>query len=146
MLLLSQLNSAKVSLEDGQPQAMIKKLKDIADATQTLGLKYLSIECSIYEANVKMRLKDYVGAQEQLERADLQSDNLGLRPLRLLTQFSLGKLFRQKGELPEATTHYHQVVNLLDTLRKEPGAEKITDRADFKSMYTESEGWLREHP
>ena len=46
-----------------QPQAMIKKLKDIAEATQTLGLKYLSIECSIYEADAKIRLKDYSGAQ-----------------------------------------------------------------------------------
>jgi tetratricopeptide (TPR) repeat protein len=145
LILLSQLNSVKVSLEDGQPQAIIKKLKDIGEATQTLGLKYLSIECSIYEANAKIRIKDYSGAQEQLERVDLLSENLGLRPLRLLTQFSLGKLFKQKGELPEATAHYRQVTSLLDTLRKEPGAEKIMERADFKTMYAESEGWLRQH-
>jgi len=146
LLLQSQLNAAKASLEDGQPQAVIKKLKNIADETQTLGLKYLSIECSIYEADAKVRLKDYSGAQQQLERADLQNESLGLRPLRLLTQFSLAKLFRQKGELSEATSHYRQVQSLLDTLRKEPGADKIMERADFKAMYAESDSWLREHP
>jgi len=146
LLLLSQLDAAKVNLEDGQPQAVIKKIKSIADETQTLGLKYLSIECSIYEADAKMRLKDYAGAQEQLERADLQSENLGLRPLRLLTQFSLAKVSRQKGDLAEATSHYRQVLTLLDTLRKEPGADKIMERADFKAMYAESDSWVREHP
>jgi predicted negative regulator of RcsB-dependent stress response len=146
LLLLSRLNSAKVTLEEGQAQAVIKKLKDVADETQTLGLKYLSIECSIYEADAKLRLKDYTGAQQQLERTDLQIENLGLRPLRLLTQFSLGKLFKQKGEMAEATPHYRQVVDLLDTLRKEPGAEKIMERADFKAMYQEAGSWLREHP
>jgi tetratricopeptide (TPR) repeat protein/predicted Ser/Thr protein kinase len=146
LLLQSQLNAAKVSLEDGQPQAVIKKLKNIAEETQTLGLKYLSIECAVYEADAKMRLKDYTDAQEQLERADLQSENLGLRPLRLLTQFSLAKLFRQKGDLAEASSHYRQVLALLDTLRKEPGADKIMERADFKAMYAESDGWVREHP
>ena len=146
LLLLSRLNAAKASLEDAPPQATIKKLKDIADETQTLGLKYLSIECSIYEANAKVRLKDYSGAQQQLERADLQSENLGLRPLRVFAQFSLGKLFRQKGDVAEATPHYRQVVTLLDTLRKEPGAEKIMERADFKTIYAESDSWLREHP
>jgi eukaryotic-like serine/threonine-protein kinase len=146
LLLQSQLSAAKASLEDGQPQAVAKKLKTIADETQTLGLKYLSIECSIYEADAKMRLKDYAGAQEQLERADLQSDNLGLRPLRLLTQFSLAKLFRQKGDLGEATSHYRQVFALLDTLRKEPGADKIMERSDYKTMYAESDSWVREHP
>jgi serine/threonine protein kinase/tetratricopeptide (TPR) repeat protein len=146
LLLLSRLNSAKVTLEEGQPQAVTKKLKDIADETQTLGLKYLSIGCSIYEADAKSRLKDYSGAQQQLERADLQIENLGLRPLRLMTQFSLGKLFKQKGETAEATSHYRQVVDLLDTLHKEPGAEKIIERADFKAMYQEAGSWLREHP
>jgi hypothetical protein len=63
-----------------------------------------------------------------------------------MTQFSLGKLFKQKGETAEATSHYRQVVDLLDTLRKEPGAEKIMDRADFKAMYAEADSWRREHP
>jgi len=146
LLLLSQLDAAKVNLVDGQPQAVIKKIKSIADETQTLGLKYLSIECSIYEADAKMRLKDYAGAQEQLERADLLNENLGLRPLRLLTQFSLAKVSKQKGDLAEATSHYRQVLTLLDTLRKEPGADKIMERADFKAMYAESDSWVREHP
>ncbi len=146
LLLLSQLNTAKIAIEEAQPQVAVKKLKGIADTTETLGLKYLGIACSILEAEAKTQLKDYSAAQQQLERAALQSENLGLRPLRLLAEYSLGKMFRQKGDVADATSHYRQAVTVLDALRKEPGSEKIMDRADFKAMFAESNAWLREHP
>lgn len=145
MLLVSRLNSAKITIEDGQPQGAIRALKGVADETEALGLTYLSIECSIYEAEARIQLKEYPGAQQQLEHAALQSENLGLRPLRLMTHFALGKMFREKGESADATAHYRQALSLLDTLRKEPGADKIMERADFKAIYAESDGWLREH-
>jgi eukaryotic-like serine/threonine-protein kinase len=145
LLLVSRLNSAKITIEEGQPQSAMRTLKGVADETEALGLTYLSIECSIYEAEARIQLKEYPRAQQQLERAVLQSENLGLRPLRLMAHFSLGKMFREKGEPADATSHYRQALSLLDTLRKEPGADKIMERADFKAVYAESDGWLREH-
>jgi tetratricopeptide (TPR) repeat protein/predicted Ser/Thr protein kinase/TolB-like protein len=144
-LLVSKLNSSKTDIAGGLAQSALITLKGTSDAADSLGLKYLSIESSIYEAEARIQLKEYPRAQQQLERAALQSENLGLRPLSLVAHFSLGKMFHEKGELNDATSHYRQALNLLDAMRKEPGADKIMERADFKAIYTESDGWLRKH-
>src|SRR6202171_456710 len=145
LLLVSRLNSAKITIEEGQPQAAMRTLKGVADEAEALALKYLSIECSIYEAEGRMQLKDYSWARQQLERAVLQSEKLGLRPLLFRAHFFLGRWSRDKGATADAASHYRQALSLLDSLRKEPGADKIMERADFKAIYDESDRWLREH-
>ena len=145
LLLLSRLNSAKITIEEGQSQVGMKALKGIADEAETLGLKYLSIECSIIEAEGRMQLKDYPGARQELERAVLQSEKLGLQPLLLRANFFLGKWSRDKGDTADATSHYQQALNLLDTIKKDPGSDKIMERADFKAIYAESDAWVRAH-
>jgi hypothetical protein len=92
-----------------------------------------------------MHSKDYPGARQQLERAVLQSEKLGLRPLLLRAHFFLGRWSRDKGATADGTRHYQQALNLLDGIKKDPGAEKVTERADFKAIYAESDRWLREH-
>jgi serine/threonine protein kinase len=145
LLLVSKLNSAKITIEEGQPQGAMKALKGVADEAEALGLKYLSIECSIVEAEGKMQLKDYSAAQQQLERAALQSEKLGLQPLLLKAHFLLGRWSRDKGALADATGHYQRALILLDAIKKDPGADKIMERADFKAIYAESDRWVREH-
>jgi len=145
LLLVSKLNSAKITIEQGQPQGAMKALKGVADEAEALGLKYLSIECSILEAEGKMQLKDYPAARQQLERAVLQSEKLGLQPLLLRAHFFFGRWSRDQGATPDATGHYQQALNLLDASKKDPGADKIMERADFKAIYAESDRWVREH-
>jgi serine/threonine protein kinase/tetratricopeptide (TPR) repeat protein len=144
LLLVSTLNSSKADIAGGRAQSALSTLKGVSDDADSLGLKYLSIECAIYEAEARIQLKEYPRAQQQLERAALQSENLGLRPLRLRAHFSLGKMFRERGAPADAASHYGQALSLLDSLRKEPGADKIMERADFKAIYDESDRWVRE--
>ena len=146
LLLVSRLNSAKITIEQGQPQGAMRTLKGVADEAEALGLKYLSIECSIYEAEGRMQLKDYSAARQQLERAVLQSEKLGLRPLLLRAHFFLGKMFRDQKADADATRHYQQALNLLDGIKKDPGSDKVMERADFKTIYTEADQWVRQHP
>ena len=144
-LLVSKLNLSKVYLAKEQPQSALVTLKGVSDQAESLGLKYLSIECSIYEAEAAIQLKQYARAQQQLERAVSQSENLGLRPLLLAAHLSLGKLFQQKDAPADATQHYRQALSLLDALQKEPGADKIMQRSDLRANYTESDRWVRQH-
>ncbi len=145
LLLVSRLNSAKLTIEEGQPQGAMKTLRGVADEAEALGLKYLSIECSIYEAEGGMQLKDYSASRQRLERAVLQSEKLGLQPLLLRAHFFLARWSRDKGATDDATSHYRQALNLLDGIKKDPGADKVTERADFKAIYAESDSWVREH-
>jgi serine/threonine protein kinase/tetratricopeptide (TPR) repeat protein len=144
-LLVSKLNLSKVYLAKEQPQSALVTLKGVGDQAESLGLKYLSIECSIYEAEAAIQLKQYARAQQQLERAVSQSENLGLRPLLLAAHLSLGKLFQQKAAPADATPHYRRALSLLDALQKEPGADKIMQRSDLRANYTESDRWVRQH-
>jgi tetratricopeptide (TPR) repeat protein len=146
LLLVSRLNSAKITIEEGQPQGAMRALRGVADEAEALGLRYLSIECLIIEAEGRMQLKDYSTARQQLERAVLQSEKLGLQPLLLRANFFLGRWSRDKGATADATGHYQRALNLLDGIKKDPGTDKIMDRADFKAIYAESDRWVREHP
>jgi len=146
LLLLSKLNSAKADIGEGQAQSAMSTLKGVADEADALGLKYFAIECALYEAEARMQLKDYSRAQQQLERAVLQSEKLGLRPLLLRAHFSLGKLLGNKGGTAEAKPHFQQALSLLGDIRKDPGAEKTMGRADFKAIHAESDRWARQHP
>ena len=145
LLLLSKLNSSKVDVASGQPQTALKTLKGVADEADSVGSKYLALQSVIYEAQAKAQLKDYAQARQQLERAILQTEKLGLRPLLLEAHFHLAKMLATQGSTPEATRHYQQALSLLAELRKDPGSDKIMDRADLKSIYTESDRWVREH-
>ena len=145
LLQLSKLNLSKAETARGEPQNAVKMLKSVADETDALGL-YLAIEYTMYEAQARMQLKDYAHARQLLDRAILQSEKLGLRPLLIQAHFSLAKMLAVQGTAAEASRHYRQALGLLADLRKDPGAEKIMDRADLKAIYSESERWVREHP
>jgi hypothetical protein len=92
-----------------------------------------------------MQLKDYSGARQQLQRASLQSEKLGLQPLLLRAHFYLGRWSRDEGATADATDHYQQALNLLDSIKKDPGTDKIMERADFKAIYAESDRWVRKN-
>ncbi|MGA8866961.1 MAG: tetratricopeptide repeat protein [Candidatus Sulfotelmatobacter sp.] len=144
LLLLSKLNFSKAEIVGGQPQNALKMLKNVLGETDALGLQ-LTVECAIYEAEGKVQLKDYSQARQLLDRAILQSEKLGLRPLLLQAHFSLAKMLAAQGITAEATRHYQQARSLLADLSKEPGSDKIMDRADFKAISSDSDRWLREH-
>ena len=146
LLLVSKLNSAKITVEEGEPKRAVAALKGVSNEADSLGLKYLSIESSVYEGQARAQLKDYSRAQQQLERAILQSEKLGIRPLLLKAHFYLGKIFAEKGSTAEAKRHYQQALGLLNDMRKDPDAAKIMERADFKAIYIDSDRWIRQHP
>ena len=57
------------------------------------------------------------------------------------SHFLLGAAIRLSASGADALGHYRQAVRALDEIRKEPGADKLLERADLKSMYQESTRW-----
>ena len=137
-VLTSKFNLARVAVEEGRSPEAISALKVLASQADTLGLKYLSLECSVYLAEALLDTKDYSHAQQDLQDALDKSDKLGLRVLLVESHFLLARALRPAGSGPEAAGHYRQAVSLLDQILKEPGAEKLLDRADLKAVYQES--------
>jgi tetratricopeptide (TPR) repeat protein len=142
---LSKLDSSKVDIAEGRAQRATSALRGLAEEADSLGLKQLAVECAISEAEARLQVKDYAGAQQKLSRAILQAEKMELRPLLVNAHFLMGKLLRQKGSPAEATQHYGKAVSLLNSLQKEPGADRILQRADLKTILTESDRWIRDH-
>ncbi len=71
-------------------------------------------------------------------RALLRADKVGLKPLSAKAHFLLANSLHESGNQAEAQQEYRNTLQLLDSMRKEPGADKILQRSDFKAMYDEA--------
>ena len=142
-VLIAKVNLAKVAIQEGRAAAALSSLRLLAQEAQELGLKDIGLECSVYMAEAMIQSKNFSSARQELERALSQSDKLGLNPLTLRAHYLLADALRQSGNNAEAQDHYRAALRLLDTIRKEPGAEKVMHRSDLATMSTEANRWLQ---
>ncbi len=137
----SRIGLAKIAVNDGHSRAAISSLQSLAQEADSLGLKYLSVECSVYVSEALVNSKDYSRARQELGPALGKAEKLGLRTLLAKDHYLLGTTFRLTGNGAEATRHYREALRLLDEIRKEAGAEKVIERADLKPIHEESIRW-----
>ncbi|HKN71373.1 MAG TPA: tetratricopeptide repeat protein [Terriglobales bacterium] len=137
-VLIASTNLAKVLVQEKRTQEAFSGLRPLIQQADDLGRKYISVECSIIMAETLFQRRDYSGAQEELKRALLRSDKLGMQPLSARAHYLLAIIERDSGNSSEAQDNYREALRLLDAMKKDPGAEKLLQRADFKAIYEES--------
>jgi eukaryotic-like serine/threonine-protein kinase len=140
-VLESKIRLAKTALSEGHSREAINSLRDLAREADTLGLKYLSVECSIDLAEAQVNAKDYSDAREALDRALNQSEKLGLRTLLARTHYLLATVLRLTGNVPDASGHYREALRYLDEIEKDTGSDAVLKRSDLNVIYTESNRW-----
>jgi len=140
-VLISKFNLAKAAVKEGRSQAAIGALKGLAQEADTLGLKYLSAECSIYLAEALVNTRDYSRARQELDRAVAKTERLGLPTLSAKGHYLLATELRLTGRGAEAAGHYREALRLLEDIRKEAGADNVLQRADLNPIYTDSTRW-----
>jgi len=138
VLLATKLNLAKVEIPEGHAQAAAGELRTLGQQADSLGAKYLLVDCSISLAEALIKGKDYAHAREELQRTLGKSEKLGLRLENARIHLLLGTSLRLSGNAAEATSQDREAIRLLDEIRKEQGAEHISERADLKPMYAEA--------
>jgi eukaryotic-like serine/threonine-protein kinase len=136
-ILIAKANLVRVQVQEKRPVA-IASLRQLIQQANDLGLKYVSAESSITMAEAMMQSHDYVHARQELERALLLSDKLGMQPLSARAHYLLATMARDSGNSSEAHDNYREALRLLDAMKKDPGAEKLLQRADFKAIYDAS--------
>lgn len=136
--LLSKVGKAKVDINDGHAQASIKSLRVLAQEADALGLKSLSVECSVELGSAMVATNDYKAAREELERALARAEKLGLLVLQAKAHYLLGSLLVRTGNNKEATPHYRDAVRILEGITKEDGAGRMLERVDIRGIYRES--------
>ena len=136
--LTSKVNKAKVEIASGHYAPMIPVLKKLADEADRLGLKSVSVECSVYLSQAMIAGKNYSGARQELDLAQARAEKLGLRILQAKAQYQIASLLTQSGKQSEATPHYREVVRILETISKEDNAAHVLERADLQTIYRDS--------
>jgi serine/threonine protein kinase/tetratricopeptide (TPR) repeat protein len=139
--LIAKADLARVDIEEGHAAVAISNLRSLAQQAEEQGFAFMAVECSIYLAEAMIQARDYSHAREELERALLQADKLGLKPLSTKAHYALATVLRQSGSPTDAQEHYRNSIQLIDSMLKEPGAEKILQRSDFKAIYDAASRW-----
>jgi hypothetical protein len=76
-------------------------------------------------------------------RALLLSDKLGTQPLSARAHYLLATIERGSGNRNDGRDNYREALRLLDAMKKDPGAEKLLQRSDFKAIYDGSTSGLQ---
>jgi serine/threonine protein kinase/tetratricopeptide (TPR) repeat protein len=134
-VLIAKIGLAKAEIEAGRAAAAVTSLRPLARQAEDQGFAYMAVECSVYMADGMLRSHDSLHARQELERALLQAEKLGLKPLMVKAHYLLGTALRSSGQQDEAKQHYREAVQLLDGMRNDPGADRILQRSDFKTMH-----------
>jgi tetratricopeptide (TPR) repeat protein len=142
-ILIAQTNLARVEVQEKKTQEAIASLKPLIQQADDLGLKHISVECSLSMAEAMMQGRDNEKARQELQRALLRADKLGLQPLSARAHYLLGTIAQSSGNSNEAQDNFRETLRLLDTMKKDPGAEKILQRADLKAIYEASTSGLQ---
>jgi eukaryotic-like serine/threonine-protein kinase len=137
-ILLSKFNVAKIAVLEGRAVAAAKALSEVANQADHAGLKYLSVEASLYLAQALLAAKDYSRARQQLENTLRTSENLGLQLSLAKTHYLLATLLRSNGNATEAAHHYSEVQRTLESIGEESRAPSLLKRSDLAQMYRES--------
>ena len=137
-LLIAKANLARIQVQEKNAQGGVSTFQQMTRQADELGLKYTSVECSIFAAEAMMQKKDVIHARQELERILLLADKLGMQPLSTRAHYLLATIDRDSGNASEAQDHYREALRLLDAMKKDPGAENLLQRADFKTIYDDS--------
>lgn len=128
-------------MSEGNAPSTLRELRAVMQQADSRNMKYLSLESSVDMAETMIHGKDYAHAQQELQTDLSKSEKLGSRYLSARIHYLLGNAARPGGNGVDAPGHYRQVLDLLDDMHKEPGAEKLMGRSDLKSIYDESVHW-----
>jgi serine/threonine protein kinase/tetratricopeptide (TPR) repeat protein len=142
-ILLAKISLAKVTVREKKGSGGIANLRALMQQADEGGLKYSAVECSVFMAEAMLQARDAAHAREELGRALLRSDKLGQQALSAQAHYLLGTIGRETKDNAEARDQFRWVVNTLDTMKKDQGAENLLQRADLKQMYEDSANWLK---
>jgi tetratricopeptide (TPR) repeat protein/serine/threonine protein kinase len=135
LILLSKVGIAKLAVKQGGAAATTGALRGLSSDADALGLKYLSVECSVYLAETLIATKNYAKARDALNGTLNQSEKLGLRALLAQSQYLMGLALKLSGSSKDAASHFAEARLGLDDIKKEAGNESVAKRSDLAPIY-----------
>jgi len=135
---LSRFGLARLDVMQGRGSAAIPVLEKLVQDTDSMGLKALSVQASVYLAQALTAANQHQPAQQELDRALNRADKLGLLVEEARAHYLLGELASVSGKTSQYVPQYREAVRLLESVSKEPGVGHLLDRADLKAIYQDA--------
>ena len=135
---LSRFGLARLDVLQGRGNAAVPILQKLVEETDTMGLKALSVQASIYLAQAQLAAKKLQPAEQELDRALNRADKLGLVIEQAQAHYLLGQLATVTGKEKQFSFQYRDTVKLLESVSKDPGVGHLLDRADLKGIYQDA--------
>jgi tetratricopeptide (TPR) repeat protein len=135
LILLAKVNLARLAVKQGRASAAVSQLRELSQRADAMGLKYLSIQCSVSLGEALTSAKNYALAQRELEGSVTRSEKLGLRALLAQAHFLLARTLELSGHSADASPHYAQARQIADGIQKEAKADGIMTRSDLAPIF-----------
>jgi eukaryotic-like serine/threonine-protein kinase len=137
-ILIAKMNLARVGIADGRSQSAVNELRTAIRQADALHLKYYSLRGSVDIAEGMIKNKDHAHARQDLETALSSSEKLGMRLETARIHCLVGEALRLEGKASEADQQYKLGRDMLEELKKDPGAEHLLDRSDLRLLYADA--------
>ncbi len=135
LTLLAKVNLAKIAVKEGKGSAAVSQLRQLSQQADSMGMKYLSIQCSVLLGEALAAQKRYPTAQRELEGAITRSEKLGLRTLQAQAHFQLGRTLELSGHASDASTQYAQAQQIAKSIQEEAKSNAIASRSDLAPIF-----------
>ena len=140
LILVSKVNFSKTQVALGNFREGYTGLKNLQQEADSMGLKYVSVECSIYLAEAAIGMKNYGAARTALQAALTISEKFGMQGLLAQSHFQMARALEFAGSTAEAKDHYKQARQIADNIQKEAHADTITKRSDLSPIFAHAIG------
>ncbi len=135
---LSTFNLAKTDVLQQRSRAAIPTLAKLVAQTDSLGMKALSVEASVFLAQAKLDIGETEAAEQEATRALNRAEKLGLRMEQARIHYLLGSALTKSKRAKDAIPHYRETVRILESIAKEDGTSRVLERADVDSIYRDA--------
>jgi len=133
-VLLSKVSLAKLAVKQGNAVSAAVTLRGLSNDADALGLKYLSVDCSVYLAEALIDAKNYPKAKDELNGALNRSEKLGLRAFIAQSQYLLGRNLQLSGDAKGAASHFDEARRALADIQKEAKTDAVVKRSDLNPI------------
>lgn len=131
VLLLVKAKIAILSETQNPSASKASELQRLAAEADSLGLKYLSVECSLHQTTTLIQAKQYSQAIEDLLHTLGRSEKLGLRSLSAQCHYLLSRAYQGAEKSKDAEAHRTEALRILQEISKEAGSDTVLSRKDF---------------
>ena len=135
LVLLNKINLAKLAVANGKFAAAAGELHTLGEQADSLGLKYLSIECLVFRGEALIGTKDYAGALKELKSSTLRSEKLNLRALLAQSQYQWGRALELSGKTADAQSHYDEARRAAAEVQKDAQNPGLAKRYDLATIF-----------